>query len=286
MESITKLHHRADTTQVEAEALTELLFAVFVTAAFIGTYQTVVFNVLQTAFWKQYEYSQNRKAFRKVAYQITNLTVNAILGIYGLYIFHSSVPPLHTVPIHERISGFDEYALFGALQVGYNLWALPIGYFFMNETQAMMAHHLAVLCVGSISSFATNGFRYHAPFFFGVIEISSVPLAIMNFCKDQEEITKAYCPKLPLVVRPVFAVVFLMVRVVLWTPLIGDVLRLAGLLGMTCETGVCMVGIGSFALSAVFLTLLQFYWALLIVKGIRNALKGEDRSGSQKTKRP
>ena len=266
IESVAFLHSHESTTEAEAEVLTDTLFTVFVFAAFIGTYQTVVFNVLQTVFWKQY--SHNRKVFRKIAYQITNLTVNAVLGMYGLYTFSQSVPEMHSVPITTRIGGFPQFTTFGALQVGYNLWALPIGFFFMNETKAMMAHHCAVLCVGSISCFCRNGFRYHAPFFFGAIEISSVPLSIMNICKDHDEYTNKYYPRLSALIRPIFAIVFLIVRVVMWGPLIVDVLRAAGLLGMTCETGACTVGIGSFWLSVFFLTLLQFYWATLILKGI------------------
>lgn len=275
MEAVASLHSSESTTEAEAEALTDILFLVVVTAAFIGTYQTVVFNLLQTIFFKQY--SHNREAFRKIAYQMTNLTVNLILGTYGLYTFFALVPPLESVSMSSRISGFPEYATFGALQVGYNLWALPIGLFFMKESKAMMAHHCAVIIVGSISAFCRNGFRYHAPFFFGAIEISSVPLAIMNFCKDHEELTKKHVPGLAGLIRPVFAVVFLVVRVIMWAPLIVDVLKSAALLGMACDTASCKVGIGSFWFSALFLTLLQFYWAHIIVIGIVKLLKGKKK---------
>lgn len=284
MESMTSLHQnsRADTTQADTDEFTDLLFTVLVAAAFIGTYQTCIFNILKTIFHQSY--GTHRKDFRKIAYQITNLTVNAFLGIYGLYHYAFSVPPINSVPITDRIAGFPEFSTFGALQVGYNVWALPIGFFFMNEAPAMMAHHCAVICVGSISCFCGNGFRYHAPFFFGAIEISSVPLAIMNFCKDNKALTDRHCPKVARVVKPVFAFIFLIVRVILWTPLIADVLRISGLLGMACDTVGCRVGIGSFWLSAFFLTLLQFYWAFAIVQAIIKIIKGDDGRDKKKEK--
>lgn len=241
------------------------LYIILVTAAAIGTYQNVVFNVLKTIFYK--DFRDQRKNIRKVAYQITNMTVNLCLGTYGFYHFYTNLPDIDSVPITERISGFPEYAIFGALQVGYNVWALPIGAFFINEPISMLAHHVAVLCVGGISCFGRNGFRYHAPFFFGVIEISSVPLAIVNFCKNNRELVDKRYPNLYLQIRIVFSVIFFIVRVIMWTPLMRDVLRSAALLGWTCHTHLCGLGLGCFWLSATFLSCLQYYWALLILKG-------------------
>ena len=268
VELVASLHTRPDVPfqAQDGEHQTSLIFTVFVMAALCGTFQNVVFNILKTIFYKHYR--EKRKMFLKTAYQITNMTVNLGLGGYGIYHFFFSLPAMDAVPITERIAGFKEFSIFGAIQVGYNAWALPIGYYFMDEPISMLAHHIAVLCVGSISCFGSYGFRYHAPFFFGVIEISSVPLSIMNFCKNNKELVDGRFPKLFLRIRVIFVVIFLTVRVIMWTPLIKDVLFSSGLLAWTCETNACRIGVGSFWLSSFFLTLLQFYWAVLIIKAV------------------
>jgi hypothetical protein len=44
----------------------------------------------------------------------------------------------------------------------------------------MLMHHVTVIVVASMTLLMTNGFRYWIPYFFGIMEISSIPLAIMN----------------------------------------------------------------------------------------------------------
>jgi len=268
IEFVAALHTASDVPHETDDGANQasLVFTVFVMAALCGTYQNIVFNIIKTIYFQHYR--DNRKMFLQTAYQITNMSVNLCLGVYGIYYYFYSVPAIDTVSIAERISGFPDYAIFGALQVGYNVWALPIGYCFMDEAPAMLTHHIAVICVGCISCFSSNGFRYHAPFFFGLIEISSVPLSIFNFCKNNPEIVNRRFPKLLGQIRIIFVVIFLAVRVFMWTPLIKDVLWSAGLLGWTCDSNMCRIAVGSFWSSAFFLTLLQFYWAGLIIKGI------------------
>eukprot|EP00979_Chaetoceros_neogracilis_P015615 scaffold6248_cov251-Chaetoceros_neogracile.AAC.9 len=277
IELVAALHAQPDApseADVGADRQASLIFTIFVVAALCGTYQNVVFNIIKTVYFQNYR--DNRKMFLKTAYQITNMTVNLCLGVYGIYYHFYSVPAIDSVSIAVRIAGFHDYSIFGALQVGYNLWALPIGYFFMDESPAMLAHHIAVMCVGSISCFGANGFRYHAPFFFGLVEISSVPLSIMNFCKSNPEIVNMKFPKLLGQIRIVFVIVFITVRVFMWIPLISDVLWSAALLGGTCDTNLCRIGVGSFWSCGFFLTLLQLYWASLIVKGVAQMLNKKD----------
>jgi hypothetical protein len=216
--------------------------------------------------------SQNQsKKMTVIAYQITNLCVNLILGLYGLYHYNMTLPSIPSLLITHRITGFQQYANFACLQIGYNLWSLPVGYFLINESKAMLCHHIATICVSSISGFGRTGFRYHAPFFFGLIEISSVPLSIMNYCKNNQEWTKQNCPNLGAVIRPIFAVTFLTTRVFMWTPNILDVLRGCVLLFLTSTDTASLstkIVLGLFTICVVFLTALQYYWGVLIVKGI------------------
>ena len=262
LELVSALHDKGSS---ERDDLPSLIFTLLVTAAAVGTYNNIIFNILKTIFFKHY--LDHRKKFRLTAYQITNMTINLFLGVYGIYTFYFSLPDLESVEITARIAGFKEYATFGAIQCGYNIWALPVGFIWMGEPKSMLMHHIAVIIVAGISCFGTCGLRYHAPFFFGVIEISSVPLALMNFCKNNKDIVESRFPRLLPGCRITFSVFFVLVRVIMWTPLIKDVLYSSGLLVYSCRDVTCVVGVGSFWLSSLFLTILQYYWATLIVKG-------------------
>lgn len=246
-----------------------LLLVIMSTAAAIATFHNFLISLMRSYMFELY--MEKKDLMVKIAYQCTNMTVNLFLGLYGLYCY-TGLPPMDSVSIVERISGFKENAVFGALQVGYNLWAIPVGAYFVGEKKEMMIHHVFVIIVGIISAFSINGFRYHAPFFFGVIEISSVPLAMWNLTKSNRSIAEKYLPKIfqgPLV----FIILFMLTRVILWTPQIYDVLRMSGLLCYTCLDSSCRISIGIFLLASVMLTLLQYYWACMIVKGIIRRMK-------------
>lgn len=277
---VSALHHQEVLDEATTPRTYDLLLVIFVTAAAIGTYHNCIYFILRAIFPTSFQ--KNQPVFKKGAYHATKLTFNLMLSLYGIYTFYFSVPQMDTVPITERIRGFPEFAIFGALQTGLNLWSLPVG-LMMKERPAMIAHHVTVLFVGSSSCLSVNGFRYHAPFFFAVIEISSVPLSIMNFCKEEKELMTKNFPTLCTVIRPVFAIIFLIVRVILWLPQIIDVLRISGLLCYTCPSGdhMCRMALGGFWMSALFLTLLQCHWGLLVVKGLLRLVMGTSSSGGK-----
>ena len=204
----------------------------------------------------------------RIAYQATNLCVNLILGLYGIYHYNFTLPPMNDLTVTERIVGFDHNLMFICFQIGYNLWSLPVGYFLMNESAAMLGHHIATVTVSLISGLSTTGFRYHTVFFFGLIEISSVPLAIMNFCKNNKDLAQEYCPRVRDTIRQIFAAIFLTTRVLMWTPNMRDVLRSAMMLLWTSPSWFTSIILFLFILSALFLTFLQFFWGYKIVKGL------------------
>jgi len=207
---------------------------------------------------------------QKISYQATNLCVNFFLGTYGIYKWTTAVPGLSSLAVTQTISGFQEFTPFAALQIGYNLWSLPMGLLVINESKAMIGHHIATLSVACVSCFSMYGLRYYCPFFYGVIEISSVPLTIMNFMREQRHLVS---DALYTYVKILFGAAFLLTRVVLWTPQIYEVLRCAGMLCYTCESGLCTVVTGSFCISAFSLTMLQYYWGLKVIRGLSSITK-------------
>lgn len=221
--------------------------------------------------------SPNDASAWKSSYQLVNLLLNLFLGVLGIYHYYFTVPhPARTVS--EKVEGWESMSIFSDVQIGYQLWALPVGYFFVGETPAMLFHHVQVVVVGCLSAFFWNGFRYVTPFFYGLIEISSVPLSIINHFKTHPDLIKKR-PGLYTAVRLVFAFVFLTVRVVMWLPNMFDWLKVCGILCYTCTTGPCYAGLGLSMLAGFGLTVLQLIWASKIVEGLLKIVTG---SGKEK----
>lgn len=215
-------------------------------------------------------------AIWKASYQITNLFVNLTLGCVGIY--YQIFKIKSDEAILDRIVGNEHMMLFSAGQVGYQLWALPIGIFFVGEAKSMIIHHVAVICVGSVTAFISSGFRYFTPFFYGVIEISSVPLSVMNSFKNNPDWIKKY-PGVYNNVRLVFGITFLLVRVVLWTPIFWNFVSLASMLLYSSEVVSTQIILAVFVFASLVLTFLQYFWASKIIGAI---VKGGQKKKSTK----
>jgi len=207
---------------------------------------------------------------RKFCYQMTNLFANLFLGVSGLYYeccYHPGSTYANVGP-EDSVRGYVDAVFFSGFQLGYQLWAIPIGLFWVNESWPMLIHHLAVIWVSSMSGFLANGFRYWTPFFYGVIELSSVPLAVMNTFKDDPDLRVRY-PTTYLAVRLTFAFMFLYIRIVMFTPRMVYFLRDHYLLfSARTDSPLYQAYMSIVWLSSAFLLALQWWWASLIVRGI------------------
>ena len=146
------------------------------------------------------------RAKRLLAYQITNGITNTGIGLMGLYYQYFVLP--RALSLGEKIQGQDDLYLLGAVQIGFQIWAIAIGITFGLETSQMLMHHVAVIFASSKSVFLTNGFRYYAPLGLGMTELSSVPLSVMNSFKNNKEWQDRY-PQYYLASRLIFSFVFL-----------------------------------------------------------------------------
>ncbi|KAL3807931.1 hypothetical protein ACHAXA_009297 [Cyclostephanos tholiformis] len=211
----------------------------------------------------------------KDSHQLTNLIVNLILGCIGTYfqIFH--VPRYASTT--EKIVGYEHMKFFAIAQLGYQLWALPIGIFFIREPREMIVHHVAVMCVAQFGAFYHCGFRYFHPFFFGVVELSSVPLSIMNSFKNNDNLIRTH-PLIYRAVRWVFGVTFLLVRVIFWTPMYWNFFAIGMVILSESKLGIIrQVLFTGFFFAGAILTMLQYYWAGKIISGLANGPKMKEQ---------
>ena len=202
---------------------------------------------------------------RRAAYQTTNFLVNAILAFTGFYCEYWLLP--QDVSVQESVQGFQNFYFLCAFQFSYQLWAIPVGIFLVDETTQMILHHIAVVFVSFMTCFLTNGFRYWTPFFFGMLEASSLPLAFMNMMKDSPDLIQKY-PHTYFAVRLTFALSFLMVRIIMFLPRKLVFLRDHFLLFSSSGNLWYQIYMSIVFVSSAFLMLLQIFWARLIVQGL------------------
>ena len=199
---------------------------------------------------------------RKLCYQITNVITNLCLGIAGLYFEYRMLPAEPSIQGNEHI-----YHLPGA-QIGYQVWGLVVGILLVDEKPEMLGHHLSLGWVACMPAFLVNGFRFWTPYYFGVVELSSVPLGIMNAFKDNKAWTQKY-PRFYANIRLIFAITFLIISNVLLVPHL-DYLRDLFLFTylLTWENAAFKIYFMSICVGSFFLFYLQLYWGYLVASGV------------------
>jgi hypothetical protein len=221
---------------------------------------------------------------RRVCYQMTNFVMNCVLGAMGLFFYTRPAAVQADTPVEENITGFvDTYPL-SCLQLGFQLWSIPLGFFYVQESKEMLLHHVSVVFVTIMTSFFVTGFRYWVPFFYGVMEISSVPLAVMNTFKDNP----LWIEKQPIayfVVRMTFVVFFLYIRVWLLVPIQTAYLCDHYLFWSSSQNSVFKYFMAVVWIGSSFLLFLQLHWANLILQGVFKQIffkKSKDKARKQK----
>jgi len=197
----------------------------------------------------------------KESFALTSAVINALLTIVGTLLF-TSLPS--NTSITERIIGLDHMNILVYIQWAFMFYSIPMG-ILVGEPKEMIVHHIALLYISFASGFVTNGCRYNTPFFFGIVECSSIPLAIMTKFNRNKELIMEW-PKLHSVNNVVFTATFLTFRIFLWSVLWGDWAYIHLLLVWTSTTYQAMF-IHSFSIAiGVLLTGLQSFWAYKIVR--------------------
>ena len=207
--------------------------------------------------------SFGKSQVKKLPFQMTNLVINFIMSTMGIYswIMMNS----NDTTDNEKISGFVNMAVFGSAQIAYQLWSIPVGLSF-GEKPIMLVHHFATLASASIVTFVEQGYRFHAVYFYGVMELSSLPLCIMNTFKENRELIEKYPLKYSLS-RNSFAASFMLVRVLGLIPVWFEFASLLWNANMD-SSGLSLLTFRVMFYSSSFLMLLQIYWAYLILKAL------------------
>jgi len=178
----------------------------------------------------------------------------------------------HPVPIGEHLS---------QVLLGLNIaWDIPAGFLIeslrvRSNAKLMLVHHLVVVLLAYIT-LAPPRFQYYVVFFFGLVEASSAPLALMDLCHPRNAAWAALSKTNGAVgaansaARVLFACTYLLTRAV-YFPFVmcrGVLPDLIELLALP-DPPVSRVSLCLVLASAVWLTGLQLYWAGLILQQAR-----------------
>lgn len=134
--------------------------------------------------------------------------------------------------------------------------------------------------IGFFSSFTYYGWNYYAPFFFGVIEVSSLPLSLLNAFNFRNDWVVTF-PTLHLFTKIFFAIAFIATRVFLWNSnmhlFFKDTLSLIAnntkeIANVSSSTR--LVTLLAADVPALFLTFLQLFWAFKIFEALLIMVRG------------
>lgn len=181
----------------------------------------------------------------------------------------------------EFAMAFEEDKLFGFYEPARMLIHGMIG-FMVFDTACLVAaragpefyvHHSLVLILANFGLMYDENtwfMLYYGVFFFGVSELSSIPLGFVDMFRGNKQLAEAY-PKLNDNFRTAFALAFLSVRIAYWPFVMYDF----------CANFFPRLGemrwapAFAFGATAVILTLLQWLWGGLIIMGIVKLAQGK-----------
>ena len=145
------------------------------------------------------------------------------------------------------------------------------------RTPIHLGHHaaVAILCYQTSTY---NFLHYFCLYFAGIAELSSVPLGVIDGAKYLPEFGAAF-PSFISGCKYAFAVLFLIVRVIVWPVMSYQFLSVGIPLALGSNTdGRTLhsnVALWTYILGQIFLTPLQFYWFSLILKMATKQLKSQ-----------
>ena len=185
---------------------------------------------------------------------------------------------------HERLSEF----MLGMMV----FWDIPAALLTPALRQPqMILHHIGMIALAAFSmGIFSNGvilFGYYIPFYFGFIEISSLPLTVVDLFHPRHKAWNAYLtnherPKWLLTInkqcRLIFAILFMLIRTVAfpYVSVMGvmtDVLYLTSL-PLDQRKGVSNFPLVVMSVLNVFFSALQLYWGSLIFPQLWKAFVG------------
>lgn len=201
-----------------------------------------------------------------VAYTIVSAVCCTYVGVAGCIAWFDmchdcDLDDIKSDKIYGRSDFFEAHL--SAPLLTYQFWnfVFCLGVTELRDAVTLIHHIASGLC----ALFSFHPFlQYYGLFFYGVPEVSSVPLGYVTLAKCFPFLKTDY-PLIHSVSKWVFAVLFILIRLVLWTQVTFfywvDTLKL--IQGGDAHSMVIVV---YFCVANVILTSMQYYWGYIIVR--------------------
>ena len=229
---------------------------------------------------------------------LTYLSINGLLyfDIRGMH--NHSATPMDRVMSPSPNKHLSEFMF--AMMV---FWDVPVALLTPALRQSsMILHHIGMITLAAFSmGIFSNGvtlFGYYIPFYFGFIEISSLPLTVVDLFHPRHKAWNAYLtseerPQWLMTVnkrcRLIFAILFMLIRTLAfpYVSVMGvsaDVAHLTSL-PLDQRKGVPNFPLVVMSVLNVLFSSLQIYWGSLILPQLWKAFVGSAKAMLNKTKK-
>ena len=220
------------------------------------------------------------------AHQVVTVPLMAYLTYHGMREWYSKDD--HGYTALDRILGpHPKPDLSEVVMAMMFFWDIPTGFLVRSlRNPAMVAHHIAMFATSTLALGAWSDghalLGYYAAYYFGAIEISSIPLILVDLFHPKHKAWHEYYQSAPTwlkrfneINRICFAILFLGARAisfpyVSFTTVIPDLWHVASL--PVEERIVSVYPLYGMAILNTFFSLLQLYWGSLVLRQVVKAL--------------
>ena len=189
---------------------------------------------------------------------ICYVTVAGFLGFFNLYGVIDN-EEIFTDKFYAQSYYVENYLVYPMLI--YRIWNLTVCLVLAEfRSPDAIGHHIVTGCLAyfGLAPYA----QYYALFYFGVAELSSIPLSLMDMLKHLPDLAAKY-PAAQNAAKGSFAVAFFIIRI-FWWPFVSYELFLGCVDLFRTQKAHSSFVAGFFLFANMFLTFLQFYWGFLI----------------------
>jgi hypothetical protein len=137
----------------------------------------------------------------------------------------------------------------------------------------MIAHHVVTALLAYLS--LNPYLQYYGIFFFGLPEVTSVPLTFVDIFKMFPELQSKY-PTLNSISRWTFGVLFILVRIIYW-PIVSYSFWTGSISIIATKRSHSLPVTIIYLLANIFMTGLQFFWGSKIVSSMLKSAKSDKK---------
>jgi hypothetical protein len=143
---------------------------------------------------------------------VAYLFIAGLIGFFGLSPMVDNLEGINADRLYGTSSYVTEYIVFPMLC--YQIWNFCVCVFFKDfRTPDAIGHHIVT---GMLANFGYDPFgQYYALFYFGIAEVSSIPLTLMDGFKFVPALARNY-PAVNNACKVSFALSFFLVRIFIW----------------------------------------------------------------------